>query len=147
MSKLYDKYLSLRNSEENSNTTLYLFKAGAFFIFLDKDAETVSDILSLKLTHLTENVLKCGFPVSALDKYSKILKHCNYDLKIIDTIQNVSYSSNNYIVNEKTCSLLQTISSICLDSLSVKDAYQLLDNLKSSAINILGGISNEQGKR
>ena len=70
MSKLYDIYSSLKSNESNSDKTLYLFKSGIFFILIDEDAKIATKILNLKITFLTENVVKCGFPVSSLKKYS-----------------------------------------------------------------------------
>ena len=66
MSKIYDKYIELKTSPNYQENTLYLFKSGLFFIFIDKDAQIVSNILNLKLSHLNETILKCGFPVQAL---------------------------------------------------------------------------------
>ena len=44
MSKLYNTYISLKANEEDTNNTLYLFKAGLFFICIDKDAQIASNI-------------------------------------------------------------------------------------------------------
>ena len=88
MSKLYDVYVYLKKSS-NENNVLYLFKSGIFYLFIDKDAILASNILGLKLTNLTDNILKCGFPTTSLEKYSKILSHCNYTLKIVDPTSEV----------------------------------------------------------
>ena len=61
MSKLYDVYSYLKKSS-NEDNVLYLFKSGIFLLFIDKDAIIASDILGLKLTNLTNNIVKCGFP-------------------------------------------------------------------------------------
>ena len=49
MSKLYNNYLALKKENES---TLFLFKSGIFYIFLDEDATKISNILGLKLTML-----------------------------------------------------------------------------------------------
>ena len=49
MSKLYDKYLFLKDNEPNPDSTLFLFKSGIFFIFLDSDAKIASNIFNFKL--------------------------------------------------------------------------------------------------
>ena len=54
MSKLYEKYLVLKQRETNK---LYLFKSGIFYLFLDDDAKKVSSLLNLKLTNLNKNVV------------------------------------------------------------------------------------------
>ena len=68
MSKLYEayKYCKKNNKEEN---TLFLFKVGVFYLFIDKDAVIASNILKLKLTKLNDTILKCGFPIASLNKY------------------------------------------------------------------------------
>lgn len=109
MSKLYDKYLFLRKNNPNTNI-LYLFKSGIFFIFLDSDAIIASDILGLKLTNLTESIVKCGFPSSSLEKYSKLLNHCGYSVKVIEN--STIYSLNDFKINSETIDLLKSISHI-----------------------------------
>lgn len=49
MSKLYDKFSSLKNSNKD---TLYLFKSGIFFIALNEDATKLSEIFGFKITNL-----------------------------------------------------------------------------------------------
>ncbi len=61
MSKLYPKYLELK---KNDKDTIYLFKSGIFFLALEEDATTLAKELNLKVTNLSPNVTKCGFPVS-----------------------------------------------------------------------------------
>ena len=94
MSKLYDNYLYLKETDDK---TLYLFKSGIFFIFLADDAKIASKLLNLKITYFTEDVIKCGFPVSSLEKYTNILKRSPYNFKIVDNIKNTIYSIHNYV--------------------------------------------------
>lgn len=139
MSKLYDNYLYLKRTEELADTTLYLFKSGIFFIFLDDDAKIASKLLNLKLAYLTENIVKCGFPINSLNKYSTILKQSSYNFKIVDTINNTAYTINNYSTNEKTKDLLFKITTIDTNNLSIKEAYQFIDDIKFSAKSIMEG--------
>lgn len=90
MSKLYDIYSSLKSNEPKSDKTLYLFKSGIFFILIDEDAKIASKILNLKITFLTENIVKCGFPISSLEKYSSIIQHTDYKFQIIDSSSNIN---------------------------------------------------------
>lgn len=60
MSKIYDKYLKLKSSNDYQENTVYLFKSGIFFIFIEEDAKTMSQLLNLKLGKLNENIVKCG---------------------------------------------------------------------------------------
>lgn len=81
MSNLYDKYIELKNIDSNK---YYLFRSGVFYIFLDKDAEKISNIIKLKLSSLNEDVVKCGFPKNSLDKYLDIFKNLDMDVEVID---------------------------------------------------------------
>lgn len=140
MSKLYDIYSSLKSNEPKSDKTLYLFKSGIFFILIDEDAKIASKILNLKITFLTENIVKCGFPISSLEKYSSLLQLTDYNFQIIDTSSNINYSLKNYSLNENIRNFLLQVSDLDTNNLSVKDAYEVLDNLKSTSANLLKGV-------
>ena len=129
MSKLYDTYISLKANEKDENNTLYLFKAGLFFIFLDEDARKASNILNLKLTNLNENVVKCGFPIQSLEKYSNLIKLSNYNFKIVDTSKKETLTISDYSVDNNIQSLLLDIQNIDTDTLSIKEAYCFIDNI------------------
>ena len=145
MSKLYECYLDLKANEVNSDNTLYIFKSGIFFIFLDNDAQIASKLLNLKITFLTEDVIKCGFPINALKKYTNILKRTSYNFKIVDNIKNLSYSIKDYELDQDTKELLSKIASIETNSLSVKEAYDFIDIIKNSA-NLIIGKGNSNAK-
>lgn len=133
MSKLYDTYLYLKKNSKDSNNFLYLFKSGMFYIFLDEDAKIASQFLNLKLTYFTDKILKCGFPINSLEKYSNILNTTSYKLKIIDTIQNTIYDLNDYHFEKETQTLLLKIANINIDNLSIKEAYDFIEDIKVSA--------------
>ena len=97
MSKLYNTYLALKKQDSQ---TIYLFKSGIFFLALDKDAYTLSDIFHFKLGNLTDTVVKCGFPCSSFDKYSNLFKIHNLGFKIIELEKNNVYSFNEYKKNQ-----------------------------------------------
>ena len=136
MSKLYDVYCYLKKSSKEDNV-LYLFKSGIFLLFIDKDAIIASDILGLKLTNLTNDVVKCGFPSSSLEKYSRILSHCNYSVKVIDPSSQIIFTYKQYEANDKAMQLLKDLSNIDIDNCSISEAYELLENYKNRAENIL----------
>ena len=114
MSRLYKTYMSLKiqNSKQ-----LYLFKCGIFYIFLHEDAKIMSKILNLKLTNLNSVIVKCGFPVSKLDKYISLIKKTNYSIKIIDIANNVSFLPKEYKLDTDINKLLNKIASINIDDL------------------------------
>lgn len=139
MSKLYDTYMSLKTKEKDCDKVLYLFKSGIFFICIDEDAKIAARILNLKITNLNADIVKCGFPVVSLDKYSHILNLTDYSFQIIDISKKTSQSISVYSSSEKTTELLQTICNIDTDNLSIKEAYSFIDNIKSTAISIIKG--------
>lgn len=141
MSKLIDLYKSLK---EQDSSTLYLFKSGIFFIFIDDDATTVSPILNLKLTFLNQSTQKCGFPINSLDKYLRLLDNTPYKIKLIDDSSNVSYNIRDFNINKNSVDLLTLISTIDVENLSVKEAYDFISNIKESAEKILKEVNLDE---
>ena len=84
MSKLYNRYKTLKNKED----IVYIFKVGMFYVILDDDAKIISKLLNLKLIPLNNEVNKCGFPINSLEKYEKILKENKVKYKIIEDSEN-----------------------------------------------------------
>lgn len=84
MSKLYNRYKTLKNKED----IVYIFKVGMFYVILDDDAKILSKLLNLKLIPLNSEVNKCGFPINSLEKYEKILKENKVKYKIIEDSEN-----------------------------------------------------------
>lgn len=93
---MFNKYLELK---KNNNNKLYLFKSGNFYIFLDEDAKTISKYTTLKLSSFSNNVLKCGFPLSSLDKYLEIFNNIKLNIEIIDNKNNKLNQYLDYIKN------------------------------------------------
>lgn len=136
MSKLFDKYTELKRNNPNK---YYLFKSGIFYIFIDQDAIHMSPILNLKLTHLNEKILKCGFPINNIDKYSSIFKTLQLDIYIVESNHSQNSQSikcNEFILNIDTKKFLQDISSINPYSFSIAEAFQYLEDIQKKA-NIL----------
>lgn len=136
MSKLFDKYTELKR---NNPSKYYLFKSGIFYIFIDQDAIHMSPILNLKLTHLNEKILKCGFPINNIDKYSSIFKTLQLDIDIVESNHSQNSQSikcNEFILNIDTKKFLQDISSINPYSFSIAEAFQYLEDIQKKA-NIL----------
>lgn len=141
MSKLFNIYIQLK---QRDSKTLYLFKSGIFYIFLDDDAKIINQLLDLKLTNLNTDVVKCGFPANALQKYLKLLSFTNYNIKIIDNLSNTSFKLKDFTINNNTIDLLKTISNINEENLSIKDAYEFITNIKRNAIEILKGAKENE---
>ena len=136
MSKLYDNYNYLKSTDFNSSNTLYLFKVGIFFIFLDKDAQIASTLLNLKITQLNSHVIKCGFPINSFEKYKILLNNSKYNFKIVDQQKNTSFSISEYSLDNNISNLLLKINKINPESLSVKQAYDFINELKEDVYNI-----------
>lgn len=137
MSKLYSIYLSSKKQNPNS---IFLFKSGIFFIALENDAITLSNLFNLKLTNLNAQVQKCGFPCSSFEKYSHLFKALNLNIKIIEINQNISYSISEYTQDKNISELLEEITNINEDSLSVAQAYECIKSLKLKVSKILGKV-------
>lgn len=137
MSQLYKKYVTLK--VQNSRQ-LYLFKSGIFYIFLDEDAKLMSPILGLKLTNLNSTIVKCGFPTSQLEKYTRLISISNYSFKIIDSKENISYLPSEYIIKDEIKNLVLKIANINSENLSISSAFDFIDEISSECKNILKGF-------
>jgi DNA mismatch repair ATPase MutS len=133
MSKLINIYNQLKQQD---NETLYLFKSGIFYIFLDEDAKKISKEINLKLTNLNDNFVKCGFPATAIDKYFNLLNSTSYKIKIIDNINNLSFDFKNFVINESVQDLITKIKTVDINNLSVSEAYAFIEDLKKLVINL-----------
>ena len=93
MSKLLKLYTNLK--KENKEI-LYLFKSGIFYIALDDDALTLSELFNFKIIDLNEKSIKCGFPVNKISYYSHLLNLNNIKFKIIDPNAHITINNNNF---------------------------------------------------
>ena len=141
MSKLFDIY---KNLKQEDSKTLFLFKSGIFYIFLDEDAKIINNLLDLKLTNLNTQIVKCGFPANSLQKYLKLLSFTDYNIKIIYNSSNTSFKVKDFTMNNDNIDLLKTISNVNEENLSVKDAYDFITNIKHNAIKILKGAEENE---
>ncbi len=106
MSKLYDKYIKLK--EKNSDT-VYLFKAGIFYLALGEDAVRLSVSLKLNLGKLNEEIEKVGFPVSCRERYVRLLEALEIPFQFVDDTYGVIENYSDYSNNEKLIRSLSTI--------------------------------------
>ena len=105
MSKLYNEYLKRKSIDNNK---YYLFKSGLFYIFIDEDAKYISNITLLKLTNLSNDIVKCGFPSNSLDKYIDLFNNIGLGVEIIDKLDTFSKEKNKDI-NSKVIKKLKNI--------------------------------------
>lgn len=141
MSKLVNLYQMLK---EKDSETLYLFKSGIFYIFLDKDAQKVSNYFGLKLTYLNSSVLKCGFPQNSLNKYLNLFNSSPFTIKIVDNTSMVEYSISDFTIQNDYLNIFNQLSNINIESLSVKEAFELISDLQKKSQQILQQMNNEK---
>ena len=127
MSKLLKLYTSLK--KENKEI-LYLFKSGIFYIALDDDALTLSELFNFKIIDLNEKSIKCGFPVSKISYYSHLLNLNNIKFKLIDPNAPIEINNNNFN------SIINKILDINFDELTFKDAFFTLQEIQNELKNI-----------
>lgn len=137
MSNLYKKYLSLKIEDIN---TFYLFESGIFYIFISEDAKFMSRLLDLKLSNLNSFVEKCGFPASHLNKYLLKLLALNYNVKIVTSDSFLAYSQKDYFSNQNSREFLKKVSNIDINSLSIGEAFEFLEELASESTDIINEI-------
>ncbi len=127
MSKLQKQYEELKKKDKNK---VYLFKVGIFYNILNEDAKVVSNAIGLKLTDLGPNLIKCGFPVSNLEKYTNLLKSKNLKFEVINTLT----SSNNQ--TPSCTNIIRQIQGIDLNNTTCKEAFDILYNIQQKLKNM-----------
>lgn len=128
MSKLYSNYSKLK---QKNPQTIYLFKSGIFYLALNEDSQTLSNILGLKITHLNESVTKCGFPVSRIEHYINLLNANHINFQIVDSYYGVVSNYSEYLNNSQVKKILSDITNLDFDSISFKEAFQILYDISN----------------
>ena len=126
MSKLQKQYEELKRKDSEK---IYIFKVGIFYNILNEDAKIVSNSIGLKLTDLGPSIVKCGFPIAKLDKYTNLLKSKNLPFEVISEIA----SSNQNTSYEK---IVDKIKKIDLDNTTFHQAFDILYNIQQNLKNI-----------
>ena len=104
MSKSIEIYFDLKlhqfeNNEENVDLSkiAYLFRIGVFYLFFNNDAIKFSKLLNLQIVKYGNNAIDCGFPVSAIEKYSKLINNLGYNFRIV-VLEDSKLTNNPYRV-------------------------------------------------
>ena len=108
MSKLLRQYNELKNQD---SSCIYLFRVGIFYNILNSDAKMLNEKIGLKITNLSPDIIKCGFPISKIDKYKTILSEKNIKFKIIDNLPN-EMTTIEYMNNVEIRQILNKISTL-----------------------------------
>lgn len=130
MSKLIKIYESLK---EKDNETMYLFKSGIFYIFLDEDAKKMSENLGFKITNLNQEHIKCGFPSNSFDKYMSKIEALEHKVQIVNPNDNIPYKIKSFSSNLEVQNLLNEITSVNVEELSIREAYSFIDKIKEES--------------
>lgn len=131
MSKIYSLYQYLKNEDSK---IIYLFKSGIFYIAISEDATYLSNKFGFKLTRFNDNIQKCGFPIASVEKYTKLFEDNNVNFKLINSTSDNTSSSNKN--NDDVKKLIDNISNVDPERLSVLEIYKYLDKIKQEAIKI-----------
>ena len=126
MSKILKQYNELKSKDKDK---VYLFKIGIFYNILNEDARLVSNEIDLKLTDLSPEIIKCGFPVAKLEKYTNLLKDHNINFEIISNPTSSSQSSSYD-------SIIKKIIDIDRNNTTLKEAFDILYNIQQRLKNI-----------
>ena len=125
MSKLMNQYEELKKKDANK---VYIFPVGIFYNILNEDARLVSDAIGLKLTNLSPEIIKCGFPISQKEKYSLLLTNKNIAFEFVGPAsidQSTSYRN-----------IIKKIQDIDLNNTTCKEAFDILYNIQQKLNNM-----------
>ena len=76
--------------QEKEKGYIILINSGSFYVARGKDAIILNKELDLKLTCMEKEVCKEGFPIGALEKYTKILKRKRYSYILYNFDRNLN---------------------------------------------------------
>lgn len=127
MSKLMKQYNELKNQDSSS---IYLFRVGIFYNILNDDAKLVNEKLGLKLTNLSPELYKCGFPISTLEKYKRLLTDKQIKYKVIDNLpENVNHT--DYINNIEIKKIVNRINDLDMNNTTFHQAFNILLDIQN----------------
>lgn len=120
MSKLMKNYEKLKKQDASS---IYLFRVGIFYNIINEDAKIINEKIGLKLTSLSPEIIKCGFPIASLQKYTSKFDELQIPYKVIDdTPKGINPNIYYKITNE--------LKNIDINNLTGVDAINILNKLK-----------------
>lgn len=132
MSKLIKKLEELKKHDASS---IYIFRVGIFYNILNEDAKTLNEKLGLKLTSLSPEIIKCGFPISSLDNYTKKIDFLQLKYKVIDNLPNSSVAeySNNIEIKK----ILKKIIDLDMNNTTFQQSFNILLDIQKKLKYIL----------
>lgn len=133
MSKLIKNLKELKKLDASS---IYIFRVGIFYNILNEDAKIVNEKLGLKLTSLSPEIIKCGFPISSLDKYTKKLDELQIQYKVIDDLPNNS-NVTDYSNNIEIKKILNKITEIDMNNTTFQQSFNILLDIQNKLKKII----------
>lgn len=121
MSKLENKYNQMKTQNKD---IVYILRSGIFYIFMNEDAVLINKTLGLKITDLGPNIIKCGFPISQIEKYKSLLDEKGIKYQIIDDLPNSNVEA--YLNDIEIKKILHKIANLNMDEISFRQAYDML---------------------
>jgi DNA mismatch repair ATPase MutS len=119
------QYQELKKKDPNK---IYIFQVGIFYNLLNEDAQLVSDKIGLKLTNLSPEIVKCGFPIAKLEKYTHLLENLYLKYEVVTNQAPLNQGSYN--------SIIKKIQNVDLDNTTCKEAFDILYNIQQKLKNI-----------
>lgn len=108
------EYLKKKNKDKSK---CYLFKSGMFYIFIDEDAYMINKYIPLNITKLNNEVDKCGFPSSKIDKYKELFDRIGIEVEIVDN-------------SDRVKDIIKIIDKIDINNINGVEAINILNNIK-----------------
>ncbi|MBQ9314888.1 MAG: hypothetical protein IJ220_07900 [Clostridia bacterium] len=127
MSKLINKLNELKKHDASS---IYIFRVGIFYNILNEDAKILNEKLGLKLTSLSPEIIKCGFPISSLDKYTKKLDELQLKYKVIDDLPN-NTNMEDFSNNIEIKKILNKIKNLDMNNTTFQQAFNILLDIQN----------------
>lgn len=127
MSKIYNKYLELKHSD---NQKLYLFHSGKFYIFIAEDADLINQYVVLKKTKFTKETYKCGFPDSCIDDYLRVFHNHGLKIEIIessDLIEDLPKNNDKFI--EKYKKIENKLKTVDINQITPIESLSILNEI------------------
>lgn len=131
MSKLLDQYQKLK--KENASC-IYIFRVGIFYNILNEDAKILNEKLGLKLTSLSDQIIKCGFPISSLDNYTRKLNDLQLKYLVIDNLPNSN--TTEYLNNIEIKRIIKKITELDMNNTTFQQAFNILLDIQNKLKNI-----------
>lgn len=131
MSKSLNQFNDLKKQDASS---IYIFRVGIFYNILNEDAHILNEKLGLKITNLSPDIEKCGFPINSLSKYKSKLDNFNIKYVIVDEIPKSTITE--YYNNIEIKKIINKIRDLDINNISTIDALNILNDVHQKLRNI-----------